>query len=242
MDGAGDIFFADINNNVVREVNQATGQIATVAGDGVAGYSGDGGPATKAELNDPGGVAVNSAGTELFIADAANNVIREVDLTTGTISTIAGNYAAGGGYNGDGLATATQLNCPQGVALDATGSNLVIADSSNNLIREVDLNATTPMVTTVAGNYNGGNGGYLDGPASSAQFSNPTDVSADGSGNIFVSDYYNNAIREVTGLDGGTATVATIAGNGGQGYNGDDQAADTGQFVLSAGGCGGQFR
>ncbi len=220
LDAAGDLFFCDAGNNVVREVNTATGQITTVAGDGVAGDSGDGGLATAAELSTPQGVAVNSAGTELFIADSGNNVIREVDLTTGTITTIAGDYAEGGHWNGDGPATTTELNDPQGLALD--GSEFIFADNSSNLIREVDLNPTSPTVTTIAGNYNGGYGGDADGPATDALFSNPTDVAIDSSGNIFVADYFNNAIREITGL-GADPQVTTIAGNGGQSFNGDNQ-------------------
>ncbi len=221
LDAAGNLFFCDAGSDTVREVDQATGQITTVAGDGVAGHFGDRGPATAAELDGPQGVAVNPAGTELFIADTNNNVIREVDLTTGTINTIAGDYAAGGGYNYDGPATDTQLNSPHGIALDASG-NLIISDSGNNLIRELDLSGPDSTVTTIAGNYNGGAGGDADGSAASALFSNPTDVAIDNSGNIFVADYFNNAVREITGL-GTDPQVTTIAGNGGQVYNGDNQ-------------------
>ena len=163
LDAAGNVFFCDAGNNTVREVNQATGQITTVAGEGVAGHSGDGGPATAADLDGPQGVAVNPAGTELFIADTNNNVIREVDLTTGTINTIAGDYSEGGGYNYDGPATDTQLNSPHGIALDASG-NLIISDSGNNLIRELNLSGPDSTVTTIAGNYNGGAGGDADDP------------------------------------------------------------------------------
>ena len=107
------------DNNVIREVVKATGDIITVAGNGTAGYSGDNGPATAAELNGPNGVAVDSAG-DLFIADANNNVIREVVKATGDIITVAGNGTAG--YSGDnGPATAAELNGPLGVAVDSVG-------------------------------------------------------------------------------------------------------------------------
>ena len=112
VDSAGDLFIADTANNVIREVNASTGVITTVAGNGTAGYSGDNGQATAAELNAPTGIAVDSAG-DLFIADTGNNVIREVNLTTGMITTVAGNGTAG--YSGDGgQATAAELNAPRG--------------------------------------------------------------------------------------------------------------------------------
>ena len=112
---------------MIREVVKATGDIITVAGNGTAGYSGDNGPATAAELNDPDGVAVDAAG-DLFIADADNNVIREVVKATGDIITVAGNGTAG--YSGDnGPATAAELDDPIGVAVDAAG-DLFIADTA----------------------------------------------------------------------------------------------------------------
>ena len=139
VDSAGDLFIADTDNNVVREVVKATGDIITVAGNGTAGYSGDGGPATAAELNGPDGVAVDSAG-DLFIADTVNNVVREVVKATGDIITVAGDGTAG--YSGDdGPATAAELDDPGRVAVDSAG-DLFIADGGNNVVREV-----TPAVT-----------------------------------------------------------------------------------------------
>ena len=111
---------------MIREVVAATGDIITVAGNGKAGYSGDGGPATDAELDSPCGVAVDAAG-DLFIADVGNNVIREVVKATGDIITVAGNGTAG--YSGDGgPATAAELDGPVGVAVDSAG-DLFIADT-----------------------------------------------------------------------------------------------------------------
>ena len=132
---------------MIREVVKATGDIITVAGNGTRGYSGDNGPATAAELDDPDGVAVDSAG-DLFIADTYNNVIREVVKATGDIITVAGNGTLG--YSGDnGPATAAELDSPYGVAVDAAG-DLFIADTGNNVIREV-VKATGDIIT-VAGN------------------------------------------------------------------------------------------
>ena len=129
VDAAGDLFIADSGNNRIREVNLATGMITTVAGNGTGGYSGDGGPATAAELDYPEGVAVDAAG-DLFIADSDNNRVREVNLSTGMITTVAGNGTDG--YSGDnGPATAAELNYPEGIAVDAAG-DLFIADTDND--------------------------------------------------------------------------------------------------------------
>ncbi len=182
VDSAGDLFIADTDNNVIREVVKATGDIITVAGNGTAGYSGDDGPATAAELNSPRGVAVDSAG-DLFIADNDNNVIREVVKATGDIITVAGNGTAG--YSGDnGPATAAELNGPTGVAVDSAG-DLFIADTDNNVIREV-VKATGDIIT-VAGN---GTAGYSGdgGPATAAELDDPDGVAVDSAGDLFIAD------------------------------------------------------
>ena len=151
VDGSGDLFIADAGNNVVREVVQATGSIVTVAGTGTADYSGDGGPATAAQLSAPAGVAVDGSGN-VFVADTANNVIREVVQATGVIVTVAGTGAAG--YSGDNgrPPPRRRLNGPAGVAVDGS-SNVFIADADNNVVREVV--AATGNIITVAGNGRG---------------------------------------------------------------------------------------
>src|SRR5208283_2934970 len=147
-----------------------TGTIVTAAGNGTAGYTGNKGPATAAELDNPGGMAVDSAG-DLFIADLNNNVIREVVKATGDIITVAGNGKAG--YSGDnGPATAAELNDPRDVAVDSAG-DLFIADLNNNVIREV-VKATGDIIT-VAGN---GKAGY-SGPATAAELNDLRDVAVD---------------------------------------------------------------
>ncbi len=216
VDSAGDLFFADKLNNVVREVVKATGDIITVAGNGTAGYSGDGGPATAAELNLPRDVAIDSAG-DLFISDTNNNVVREVVKATGDIITVAGNGSAG--YSGDnGPATAAELDNPNGVAVDSVG-DLFIADKFSNVVREV-VKATGDIITVV-GNGTAGYSGD-DGPATAAELNEPNGVAFDSAGDLFIVDRDNNVIREVVDA---TGDIITVAGDGTAGYSGDDGPA-----------------
>jgi hypothetical protein len=225
VDKAGDVFIADTEDNVVREVTPS-GTIVRVAGTGQEGYTGDGGPATKAELNSPQSVAVNAKG-DLFIADTANNVIREV-TPRGRISTFAGKGRAG--YAGDnGAATYAKLTLPTGVAVDAVG-NVYIADTGNNVIRRV---STSGVITTVAGNYaadwaSGGTGGFSGdgGPATSAQLNAPEGVAVDRAGDLFIADTFNDAVREVTPDGTITTLVNTAAKPGKTGVPGPANAAE----------------
>ena len=203
---AGLIFIADSQNNRIRVVDAAAGIITTYAGNGTQGSSGDGGPATSAELHTPFGVAVDGAG-DLFIADTQNNRIREVNATTRIITTVAGTGAPS--YSGDGgPATSAGLNNPTGVAVDSAG-DIFIADQRNNRIRKV----TAGVITTFAGNGNVGNGGD-GGPATSAQLYYPTGVTLDPSGNLYIADSDNQKVREVSG-----GTISTIIGTGSVGYS-----------------------
>ena len=189
--------------------------ITTVAGDGAGGFSGDNGPATSAELADPQGVAVDSAGN-LYIADLANNRIRKV--SNGVISTVAGNGTPG--FSGDGgLATAAQLDQPAGVAVDSAG-NLYIADCWNHRIRKV----SNGVISTVAGNGTPGFSGD-NGPATSAQLSDPTGVAVDSAGNLYIADMFSNRIRRVS-----NGAITTVAGNGTQGFSGDNGPATSAQL------------
>jgi uncharacterized protein (TIGR03437 family) len=197
---------------VARAPAQTGNVITTVAGNGTSGYSGDGGPATSAELHQPYGVAVDAAGN-IYIADTSNNRIRKVAAATGVITTVAGQ--GGGGYWGDGgPATDAGLNGPDGVAVDGA-SNLYIADNANNRIRMVA--AATGAITTVAGD---GSPGYSGdgGPAASAEINYPTAIAADGAGNIYLVDSGDHVIRKVVAA---TGTITTVAGNGVAGYAGD---------------------
>ncbi len=191
LDAAGNIYFADYGNNRVRKIN-TSGTITTIAGT-TMGYSGDAGAATLAQLHFPFGVAVDAAGN-VYIGDQGNNCVRRVN-TSGIISTIAGNGTAG--FAGDGgPAGASQLNYTCGLFLDASG-NLFIADNGNHRIREI--NATTGNINTVGGN---GNPGWTGDGGNSLQgrLYWPITMVVDASCNVYIADYNNNRIREITGL------------------------------------------
>jgi sugar lactone lactonase YvrE len=146
VDESGNLVIADQLNHRIRKVEAATGLITTVAGTGESGFSGDGGPATSAELSTPAGIAVDATGN-LFIADQGNHRIRKVKAATGLITTVAGTGESG--FTGDGgLATSARLAKPAGIAVDATG-NLFIADQGNHRIREIVM--STGIIRTVAG-------------------------------------------------------------------------------------------
>jgi uncharacterized protein (TIGR03437 family) len=210
VDSSGNLYIADQINCRIRMVTPA-GIMTTVAGNGAYGYSGDGGPAKRAMLNFPTGVAVDSSG-DIYIADQDNHVIRKV-TAAGIISTIAGNGMEG--YGGDtGQATAAKLNYPAGVALDTNG-NLYIADADNDRIRKV-----TPggIITTVAGN--GSFAVNSGGPATGGGLANPVGVTVDGAGNIYIAEGEfgeGDLVQKVT--PGGV--ISTIAGTGPKGFFGD---------------------
>ncbi len=213
-DSAGNIYIADSYNCVIRMVNPA-GNISTFAGIDTAapspscGYSGDGGPATSAQLYYPYTVFVDNK-NNVYIPDTYNAVVREV--TAGAINTIAG-IPGVSGYSGDGgPATSAKLNLPAAVAEDGAG-NLYIADSSNHRIREI--NAATGVISTVAGN--GACAFSGDGIAIENSLCYPQGVRADVNGNLFIADEYNQRLRWVNAA----GMMTTFAGNATGGYNGD---------------------
>jgi uncharacterized protein (TIGR03437 family) len=196
VDSAGDLYIADTLNYRIRKVSG--GVIATVAGNGVPGFSGDNGPATSAQLNSPQAIALDSAG-DLYIADVSNYRIRKV--ADGVITTMAG----GGSLLGDNVpATSAQLVLPNGVAVDSAG-NLYLADTRDGLIRKV----SNGVIATVAGNrqqsFSGDNS-----PATGAALNFPAGIAFDAAGNLYIADTGNNRIRKVS-----NGTITTVAGGGG---------------------------
>ncbi len=216
VDQGGNVYVADVLNNRVRRITPA-GQIATIAGTGTAGFSGDGGQATSAQLNTPYGVAVASNG-DVYIADVNNNRVRRV-TSAGTISTVAGTGTATSTGDG-GQATSATLFAPIGVALDASG-NLYVSELGAHKVRRV---TTAGVISTFAGNGTAGATGD-GGQATSAQLNNPLGVAVDAGGNVYIADVANNKIRRVTAQ----GTITTFAGTGTAGASGDGGPATAAQ-------------
>ena len=204
----GCLYLADMGNHRIRKI--CDGRITTVAGKDTAGYSGDGGPAAQASLNEPRGCAAGADGS-LYIADSMNNRIAKVDAA-GVITTVAGNGTTG--YSGDGgPAVEARLQHPYGMAVGADGS-LYIADTKNHCIRKVDR---AGIISTVAGRT--GRGRYYGdgGPASEARLNEPYGVTVDADGSLYIADTLNHRIRKID-PDG---IIATVAGDGVRRYGGD---------------------
>jgi sugar lactone lactonase YvrE len=206
VDPAGNVYISD-KSNKIRRVSP-NGIIQTLAGVGLPGSMGDGAPARLAQLNFPAGLVVR--GNKLDVADAGNNKIREIDLTSGTITTLVGTGART--FAGDGgLAKKAALNYPLDVATD--GSALWVADTGNARVRYVNI---AGVVSTVAGNGTAAFGGD-GGPATSAQLNYPSTVDVDATGTVFVGDQANHRVRVIAP----TGTITTAAGNGTSGFGGD---------------------
>ena len=231
LDAVGNLYIADYNNNRIRKINTA-GIITTIAGNGTAGFLGDGGQATNAELYQPNEVIIDAAGN-LYIADVFNNRIRKV-TTQGIISTVVGNGVFG--YSGDGgLATAAELSNASQVVLDATG-NMFIADQRNNVIRKVN---TTGIISTVVGN---GVAAYAGdgGQATACEINYVDGVAIDASGNLYIADQGNSRIRKVNT----SGIINTIVGTGLAGYSGDGGQAAIAELFNATTikiGCGGNL-
>jgi trimeric autotransporter adhesin len=212
FDSAGNYYISEYTGNRVRKVD-TSGNISTVAGTGTAGFNSDGVAATTAQVNQPEQLAVDSS-NNLYIADEGNHRIRKITVSTGIISTVAGNGTSGSA--GDGAAaTSANLKNARGIAVDSAG-DLFIGDTGNHKIRKVD---TGGIITTYAGN---GTAGLLGdgGAATSAEFNTPWDVALDATGNLYVADQVNHRIRQIDT----SGNISTFAGSS-MGYSGDGGVA-----------------
>jgi len=189
IDTKGNMYIADYANQRIRKIN-SKGIISTIAGNGERGYTGDGGPATKATLNFPAGIDVDAAGN-IYVSDQNNNCIRKIGAT-GTISTIAGDGKSS--YAGDGgSATQAELNAPIGIKVDADG-NIYIVDSGNNCVRMINAQG---IISTITGDGKAGHKGN-GGDAKNAELNSPYGIAIDSAGNIYIADQNNNEIRKLT--------------------------------------------
>ncbi len=217
FDSAGNLYIADSGNNRIRKVDLQNNVITTFAGDGQARFGGDSGDPLRASLNNPISVAVDSAGN-VFINDAGNYRIRKI-APNGNINTIAGTNVSADSPDGPNAA-GSAINSVEGIATDAFG-NLYIAEAGGNKIREVTSDG---RLITIAGN---GKHGYAGdgGPAARASLGAPSGVAVDGDNTVYIADTDNDAIRVVA-----QGSIATIAGNGSYGFQGDGSSAS--QAIL----------
>jgi len=217
IDVSGNIYYSELSSNRIRKVTPA-GIITTIAGTGVAGYSGDGGPATAAKLNMPFGIDLDNAGN-VYFSDCLNHRIRKIS-TAGIITTVAGNGTGGFSGNG-GAATAAAMLGPTYIRFDHSG-NLYISDNSNNMLRKVN---TSGIITTIAGT---GVLGYTGdgGAATNARLYSPSGMAIDAAGNVYLCDYGNNVVRKINTA----GVISTFAGTGAAGYTGDGGPATAARF------------
>jgi len=210
VDPSGNLYVASVGDCVIFRVDAKSGALTVFAGNGAWGNSGDNGPATSASIGYPGQLALDASGN-LYIAERSGQHIRKV--SNGIITTIAG----GGNQNSptySGPATNASLGNPRGVAVDAAG-NVYIADTANNIIREISNGTITTIAGTGTAGYTGDNG-----PAASATLNQPWEIALDSAGNLYVADYGNNVVRKIS-----KGVITTFAGNGTAALSGDNGPA-----------------
>lgn len=231
----GALYFCEIDNHIIRRLDLRKGTVSTVAGNGVKGYSGDGGPALEASLNEPYEIRFDRAGN-MFFVEMRNNIVRRVDAKTKIISTVAGNGSQGFGGDG-GKATQAQLSSPHSIALDGKGG-LYIADIGNHRVRRVDLKAGT--IDTFSGT--GEKAETPDGATvSGTPLNGPRAMAFDKRGDMFLALREGNAVYRI---DMAKRTLHHVAGTGEKGYTGDDGPAKSAKLSGPKGiavGAGGVY-
>jgi sugar lactone lactonase YvrE len=227
LDAAGNLYIADTLNSCVRKVDAGSGNITTLAGTGVAGFSGDGGPGPLAKLNYPQALAVDVSGN-VYVSDEVNQRVRRIDAGTGFITTVAGNGVAG--YAGDGgPALSAEFNYPGGIAVDNLGG-FVVCDFVNRRIRAIDSAGT---ITTLSGDGFANNGG-VPGPPLGLALDTPLGVAVSPLGDLYVAEEYNHRVLR---LDHLTGLASIYAGTGVAGSSGDGGPAASAQFSYPKGIC-----
>jgi len=196
-DGAGHLYVADYGNSSIRKVVITNADVTTIGGAGRAPIAD--GTGAAAHFSSPAGIASDGAGS-VYVADSADCAIRKVVVTTGAVTTIAGDGWSG---SADGTGAGARFNRPEGVASDGAG-NLYLSDTGNNTIRRVVV--ASGAVTTIAGKV--GEFGFVDGTGVAARFSGPTAVVSDRAGSLYVADTANSAIRKIALATGAVTTVA----------------------------------
>ncbi len=213
FDPAGNLYFSDTFNHRIRRIDAHTGVISTLAGIGIAGYSGDGGPATAASFNEPYGIAVDRS-ANIFVADRHNHCVRRIDGASGVITTFAGNGRSG--YSGDGgPAAEAGMVEPNGLGFDPAQTRLFIADVADHRVRVVDLASGT--ITTFAGTGEAAHSGD-GGPAAAAGVFGARAVKVAPDETVYILERQGSTLRAV---DPRTGIITTIAGTGARGYSGD---------------------
>ncbi len=224
VDTNGNLYFGDVYNQRICRVDVVTKIITTIAGTGTAGFSGDNGPATAAEINGTQGLAMDRAGN-LFMADVYNNRIRKID-PAGIITTVAGG-GSGGLFSGDGgQATAAGLFQPFGVAVDNAG-DIYIGDLANYRVRKVNA---AGIISTIAGNGTAASTGN-GGPATAAEVNAPVDVCVDKNGNVYIAELGSGFVRKINT----SGQISAFAGTGIAGFSGDGGPATAAAFNNLAG-------
>ena len=229
VDDQYNIYISEYGGHRIRKVNGSTGIITTIAGTGVAGYSGDGGPAAAASINTPQSVCVDKQGN-VYFADYYNSRVRKIDATTGVITTVAGTGSTS--HSGDGgLASAAGVPYPNSITLDNKGYLYIVEVNNTNTCRVRKVNISTGIIQTIAGysSYaHSGDGGL----AIHASLFDPHGVSVDPQGNVYIAQYDDSRIRKI---DAATGIISTIAGVGVNGFAGDCGAPASAQLHYPMG-------
>lgn len=229
FDAAGNMYFVEMQNHLIRRVDAKTGKISTIAGVGTAGYGGDGGPAAKAQFRSPHSIALDGKGG-LYVADIGNHRIRRIDLAQGTIDTIAGNGQRKLPVDGQ-QAKGNPLIGPRALFID--GDTMWIALREGHSVWRLSLSQGT--LAHVSGT---GKSGYSGdgGPAAAATYNGPKGIAVGEGGKVFVVDTENQVIRQI---DVQAGTVSTVAGSGpkGRGFGGDGGPATAARLDRPHGIC-----